>query len=80
MGNKCDLDARREVSKEEGDALAKKHNIRHFEASAKNNINVDEAFMSVAQSILSHDSSAAVGASSVKIAVTGSEKAGGCCK
>jgi GTPase SAR1 family protein len=55
VGNKCDLADRREVSKAEGDALAAKYGILHFETSAKDNLNVDDAFLSVAQSVMSRD-------------------------
>lgn len=42
IGNKCDLE--RDVEMEEAEELADSHNIRYFETSAKNNINVNEAF------------------------------------
>ena len=44
LGNKCDLDHTRQVSKEEGQILAKQLNCPFFEISAKDNINVTEAF------------------------------------
>ena len=42
-GNKCDLDAQREVSIEEGEAFAQRLGWPFFETSAKQNINVSEA-------------------------------------
>ena len=44
IGNKIDLENERVVSKEEGEKLAQKYNIKFFESSAKTNINVSEAF------------------------------------
>ncbi len=44
IGNKIDLENERVVSKEEGEKLAQKYNIKFFESSAKSNINVSEAF------------------------------------
>ena len=44
IGNKIDLENERVVSKEEGEKLAQKYDIKFFECSAKSNINVSEAF------------------------------------
>ncbi|XP_036411335.1 ras-related protein Rab-13-like [Megalops cyprinoides] len=52
LGNKCDIEAKRKVSKERGEKLAKDHGIRFFETSAKSSINVEEAFISFAGDIL----------------------------
>merc|ERR1712146_325654 len=42
-GCKCDLpESSRQVSAEEAEALAQKYDIKYFEASAKQNINVNE--------------------------------------
>ena len=49
-GNKCDLEQLREVRKEEAAALAKQYNmIESLETSAKDNTNVDEAFLKIAK-------------------------------
>ncbi|XP_008429973.1 ras-related protein Rab-13 isoform X1 [Poecilia reticulata] len=42
IGNKCDIEPKRKVSKETGEKLAKDHGIRFFETSAKSSINVEE--------------------------------------
>lgn len=44
VGNKCDLEEKRAVSKEEGEQLAKGWDAEFFEASAKEKINVAEIF------------------------------------
>lgn len=47
VGNKCDLEQEREVSKQEGIDLAQSLNLHYFETSAKNKINVSEMFNSL---------------------------------
>ena len=48
VGNKCDLpDNQRQVSKERAEAMAAKWGVPYIETSAKNNINVQDAFMTV---------------------------------
>ena len=42
IGNKCDLDARRQVSQEEGDRFAKENGLIFMETSAKTAFNVEE--------------------------------------
>lgn len=45
IGNKGDLDARRQVSTEEGERFAKEHDLIFLETSAKTAYNVEEAFL-----------------------------------
>ena len=52
IGNKKDLEDRRQVSYEEGEALAKENGLMFLEASAKTAYNVVESFNLSAQSIL----------------------------
>ena len=40
LGNKCDLEEERVVTKEEGEDLAASYNLPFFESSAKANINI----------------------------------------
>lgn len=42
IGNKCDLESRREVKREEGEAFAREHGMIFMEASAKTAQNVEE--------------------------------------
>ena len=52
IGNKCDLEGERKVSKEEGEKFALKYNAKFFECSAKNNINVNQAFESLINEVV----------------------------
>lgn len=49
LGNKADLNKERVVSREQGEKLAKDHNVAFMETSAKSGLNVDLAFMAVAR-------------------------------
>lgn len=42
IGNKCDLDVRRQVSHEEGEKFAKENGLIFMETSAKTSFNVEE--------------------------------------
>jgi Ras-related protein Rab-2A len=42
IGNKCDLDARRQVSTEEGERFAKENGLIFMETSAKTAFNVED--------------------------------------
>lgn len=50
VGNKCDLEIERQVSYEEGLSLAKSFNCPFLETSAKQRINVEEAFYGLVRS------------------------------
>jgi Ras-related protein Rab-8A len=51
LGNKCDMNDRRQVSKERGEQLAIEYGIKFMETSAKASINVEEAFFTLARDI-----------------------------
>ena len=51
IGNKCDWEEKRAVSTEQGQQLADELGIPFLEVSAKNNINVDKAFYTLAADI-----------------------------
>ena len=47
VGNKCDLENQRAVSKEEVNELSEKYGIKYIETSAKDTINIDTLFVEV---------------------------------
>lgn len=51
IGNKCDLTDKKVIDTEKGKELAKEYNIQFFECSAKNDINVNEAFTSLVKQV-----------------------------
>ncbi|EEY14984.1 ras-1 [Verticillium alfalfae VaMs.102] len=51
VGNKCDLEGEREVTRQEGEALAKSFGCKFIETSAKSRINVDKAFYDIVREI-----------------------------
>lgn len=51
VGNKCDMLDEKVVSTEEGAKLAKEFNMEFWEASAKNDVNVEQSFISLAKSV-----------------------------
>jgi len=51
IGNKCDLDSKRAVEKARGQELADEYGIHFFESSAKSDVNVQEAFTSLVNSV-----------------------------
>ncbi|XP_063146684.1 ras-related protein Rab-8A [Candoia aspera] len=51
LGNKCDMNYKRQVSREQGEKLAISYGIKFMETSAKANINIDNAFFTLARDI-----------------------------
>ena len=51
VGNKCDLEERREVSTSEGQQFAKNGGLSFFEASAKTRYNVENCFFELVRKI-----------------------------
>jgi len=54
LANKCDLVDQKQVTKEEGEEIAKQNGMKFFETSAKTGEGVKEAFESIAREIISH--------------------------
>jgi len=55
IGNKCDLEKERQVSKEEGQELASLFGCPFFETSAKTKINITTAFHEVVRELSRHE-------------------------
>lgn len=51
VGNKCDLESEREVTRQEGENLARSFGCKFIETSAKSRINVDKAFYDIVREI-----------------------------
>ena len=52
VGNKCDLEEKRQVNKEEVEKYCEENNLSFLEASALNTINVKESFLCVSRGFL----------------------------
>ena len=52
LGNKCDLEDKRMISKERGEAIARDHRVPFLETSAKTDRNIERAFTMLAEAIL----------------------------
>ncbi|XP_072170491.1 ras-related protein Rab-8-like [Diadema setosum] len=55
VGNKCDVEEERSVSRQAGEEFAKEHGLKHFEASAVTNQNVVEAFEYLARLLMEQE-------------------------
>ncbi|XP_033104712.1 ras-related protein Rab-10-like [Anneissia japonica] len=51
LANKCDLDDKQMVCKEKGESFAQENGMKFFETSAKTNINVDTAILTLLEDI-----------------------------
>ncbi|MCJ1312247.1 Ras GTPase [Agyrium rufum] len=88
VGNKCDLESEREVSRQEGEAMARSFGCKFIETSAKSRINVDNSFFDIVREIRrynkemsGHSGSGPSGSNGPKneMEMGGSEKDRGCC-
>ncbi|XP_053205458.1 ras-related protein Rab-10-like [Panonychus citri] len=52
LGNKCDMEDKRVIPREKAETVAREHGIRFLETSAKSNLNINQAFMELAEAIL----------------------------
>lgn len=77
IGNKCDMEADKQVDTGRAQRLADEYGVQLFEASAKNNINVTEAFTHIAKDIkrrLMDSAQGSVAANENHVDVDSSEK------
>ena len=83
VGNKCDMLDEKVVSTEEGEKLAKEFNMSFFETSAKNDVNVEQSFQSIAMSVkkrLEADgASGPTGGNAMKLSQQNANVKKGCC-
>ena len=61
VGNKCDLEHQRAVTKNEGNEMALKYGIKYLETSAKDTINIENLFFDTAKNLLAKQQSSKVG-------------------
>ena len=52
LGNKCDMEDKRVISKERGETIARENGVRFLETSAKTNVNIERAFVDLSETIL----------------------------
>ena len=52
LGNKCDREVDRRISKARGEVIANEYGVSFLETSAKGNINIDESFVAISKEIL----------------------------
>ena len=55
MGNKCDLEEEREISKDEGEAFVMRNGMQYIETSTKINTNVNEVFEDLAKIMIEYN-------------------------
>lgn len=85
LGNKCDMEDKRMVNQERGEGIAREHGIKFYETSAKENVNVEEAFMKLTQDILRKHMAGASNDDTTKGVIVGdknnanSKTGGNCC-
>ncbi|KAG8576357.1 hypothetical protein GDO81_009834 [Engystomops pustulosus] len=80
LGNKCDMNDKRQVSRERGEKLAIDYGVKFLETSAKSSINVEEAFFTLGRDIMTklnrkmNESSSPGGGGPVKITEKSAKK------
>ena len=57
VGNKCDLEHQRAVTKDQGNEMALKYGIKYIETSAKDTINIEELFVNTAKTLMNKQQS-----------------------
>jgi GTPase KRas protein len=92
VGNKCDLEGEREVTRQEGEQLAQSFGCKFIETSAKSRTNVEKAFFDIVREIRRYNremqgystgsggNSGAMNGPSKPLDMDQGEKEAGCCK
>lgn len=80
IGNKCDVTDKKVISKEKGQALADEYGIKFLETSAKSNINVEEAFFTLARDIKKRLIDTVDDKKNGQVNLNAQASSGGCCK
>lgn len=78
FANKCDLAPQRQVSKAEGEAFAAEIGARYLEGSAKQYLNINEAFEHLVRSIRVHRAPLSTNNGTNKKVVNKKQKKAGC--
>jgi len=84
FGFRCDLTAQRQVSTAQGEQLAREYEMKFVETSARSNINVTDAFLTIATDVVERllanggDQSSAGGINVAGDKPGGNAKQGGC--
>lgn len=60
VGNKCDLEDQRDVTRQEGDEFAGNNYSEYYEASAKTKMGIEEAFYSITKIASSHSNAVSI--------------------
>ncbi|XP_033124117.1 ras-related protein Rab-10-like isoform X2 [Anneissia japonica] len=79
LANKCDLDDQQMVSKEKGESFAQENGMRFFETSAKTNINVDTAVLTLVEDIIEKNPTAGLSRKTVDPAKNSNKEKSKCC-
>lgn len=67
LANKCDMEEKRMISTARGQEVATANNIKFYETSAKNNQNISDAFVTLAEDILTKQPKQMADSSRVKV-------------
>jgi len=85
VGNKSDLTSLRQVSKQQGEQLAREYDMKFFETSARSNSNVQATFLTLATDVIDRLAATASGEGlgrpegTINVDVRGGSTRGGCC-
>ena len=61
VGNKCDLDSKRQVPFDSGKELADKYGIKFMETSAKETVNIEQLFVNTTRTFMQKQGGSTLG-------------------